>query len=698
MAPVLSIDIHAVLTSLGKADGDSVSAAELGVSLLTNAVAGTLPNGQRCIKSNGSSNLIFRPEATATAAARGEDYYAVRYNLRAETSGEITPANTADFFRHAGTADPRFHISVNTGHVAFAARHGAVGGNVHQFSSSQNATDGRNLPFNESAEVTWFAVRSGTAATDFVGLFVDGTCVAATSELQAAVTFSNANFCSLPNTANLTWQIHGLLEVYSTDDYEAEGLLEPPDGAYRIQQAFASLTAFLPPGVTISDSGITRADERQNVGAGINIGDHAITLTGTTGSGETVTYRPPTAPTFSAAGFLTVRARQIQSAELATVTVRARDTAGTNIARVQIRDDAIDGSVIEYSVGAGAFVGLASGITLTGLYVVQFQQRSDGRVVIQVKDDTIVNTTDGAVWSVVVETGHTTPIRQIQIARTGTYISSTVTRRGHVEWLHRPVLGIYTDSWTSGDAGGAPQNQVPNHITAMWRGSRIGECFRPLELGPVVGGADPLAFSTTGNEAWGRRGWSTTNWASASADLPDHVMGSLCIVGVSCMNTMDQNESAINAGGAGLATLLTNTINTYVDICTRLLANSNTVWFCGFVPPPVGSFSGRGPTTEAMSQFCADASAGIVEALRLVTVPEGSVLAISDVHAYAVDVQAEDPATDWIWDTAGIHLSTTFDQVYADYARASVELRGYDEPTLSDRSRDNRDDRDTRMR
>lgn len=87
MAATISIDIHAVITALGKADGASVSAAELGVSLLTNAVAGTLPNGQRCIQSNGSAALIFRPEATATAAGRTDGHYAVRFNLRPVAAG-----------------------------------------------------------------------------------------------------------------------------------------------------------------------------------------------------------------------------------------------------------------------------------------------------------------------------------------------------------------------------------------------------------------------------------------------------------------------------------------------------------------------------------------------------------------------------------------------------------------------------------
>lgn len=683
MAATISIDIHAVITALGKADGASVSAAELGVSLLTNAVAGTLPNGQRCIQSNGSAALIFRPEATATAAGRTDGHYAVRFNLRPVAAGAITPANTADFVRHHGTADPRFHVSVNETHVAFAARHGAAGGEVHQFLSSQNATDGRGIPYGESAEMVWIARRSGTAATDFVGLFADGTCVGAATNLQVAVSFNNSNMFSMPNTANLTWQIHGLLEVYSVDDYQAEGFLRSPEAGYQITQACGVATSFRFPGTSWTNSGFTLAEERQNVGTGINIADHATTLTGTTGSSNTLTWAPPVAPSFGDHGICHWEFSQVQAATASTIICGIRDAGGAFIVRVRLRDDAVDGTILDYRVGTGAWVTLdGSNFRLTSLHAIRITHRSDGRIWILIKDDTIINTSDGRVWSVVVETGETDPAADAQVVASTTSGSSVTLRRGHIQFYHRAIADVYTDSWSSGDAGGAPQNQVPNHIPPQWRGSRVGERFSPEAMSPTL--ALTPEIPVWGNVPFGRRGWSAENWVSVSPNLPDHVAGSLCYIGISAMNTMVQKKTAIDGGGAGAATALADTVDLYTDAVERLLVNRNWVWFLGFIPPPV---SVPNSITQAQQDFVRNANDAIITALRAMVVPSGSRLILSDVLDYAEDLM-EDPATDWTWDSSGIHLLTAYDARYAAYAIASAEEIENAPPVSGNRSRD----------
>lgn len=670
--PTVSIDITAVLNAASKADGNSVSAAELGVSALVNAVAATLPDGERAIQS--ATSLELTPEAMAAANARTEEYYAVRMQARTVRTGTVTPGNTTSHVRFNSTSNrPQIRIGYNDGFIGFSASHGA--GNLHQLTQSTTGTGQMQVPHGRSYEWCWVFRRSpDTAADMFVGFYVDGQLACGASEHADvdAINFSG-RLIVFPSVSGITWQIHGSIDVYSIDGLDE---VVRQTGASRSFITSGAATAHVPPGVTFSRSGVTVTDERQGIGTGINNGNSAAVVVGGEGSSDSVIFEPVEPIGFNSRGYLHASWHQVTSAAATVVSVKIQTDAGADIAEVRIRDSGLDGPVIDYRAdGGGDYTVLASsGVTLAHLHAVRLSQRDNGEVSIIVKDDDADG--GGVVWAATVATSHTEPFRRVRYTRTGTYLSETTTRRGHCEIEQWPMADVYVDSWGTGPAGSAPKNTVPNHLLRALRGSRVGERLNGFN-GEPVGEGEPWEFLASGSCVFARAGWSIATWVSNSPAFPDHVRGSVAIAGLSAMNTMVSDASTINAGGSGLLALIDTTAGQYADAVERMLANRNTVWWIGFVAPPAG-----GEHTEAQQQFIRDLNTEVLDRLGSLTVPAGSLLVISDPEGYANSLDPpQDPAADLAWDAPEIHPAgeSTARQI-VDWAIASAQFREGEDP------------------
>lgn len=661
MAPVLSFDINALVGAVP--DGTDVSSS-LGADSAIRWYAATLESGLRAIRSpvtaESTSNAGFRAEANTNANARTEDYYAYRIQCRAVKTGTVTPRVAASIFRFSSTSgNPRFNYHLCPEHWAVSCS--LSGGTSYNWLEITSGTASYGLPYGTDIELVWLFKRDPSVASNqFWGVYANGLLLSSADSLGTIPTFDyTGRLFEGVYDANVQFWVHGLLEVFSTDDPLGDGVIRQVATDKKIIQIPPPSSGVATLGLSISESGTSSVYLNSNASSRgvIQLAEDGVEITGGLGSTEVATYSSPggVIDFDPISGYMHATITAIATDSALDYTIAAFTEGGSEIAAVFFEASAPE---LFYRVDGGPFNSLAnSGFDPTKFHTIRFSKSITGEIAILIKEDEPA----GNGWSVIDTSTHLTPIASIKTTR-GSALVSQVSYRGIVQFEQRAFAGVYTDSWTAGNASAGPVTQQSNHFAIYHRGARVAERV-PGIVDPnfIYGLGEVWATEASGAMEFGTQGTSIEDWQTKFPTLPDAVRGSTAFVGISCMNTMVQKQVEIDAGGASFTIAVADTVALYVDVITRLVAHKNYVIFVGFLAPPTDIHS------EAQGEFNIAVTAGVLAALPTITVPSLSRLIATDPRATAI-LDGVDPKTDYTWDTSQLHLSAADDGNNVVYA------------------------------
>lgn len=675
-APVVNIDISTALSA--KADGDTVSNTDLGVIALDNAYAYDEGGGTIALRSELATDtgtpggMSIGLESVTVANARSNAYYMLRFQLTPLKTGTTSNSYGNIWWRpqSSSSAVPWIALHADDRGVSFGVNKRTNGVNTLDFGASSTSGTSIMMKYGETYDVVLALKKSGTAALRAMGMWIDGVPVAICHEISAAITMSGSYGAGVtfPYLSTVTWVLNGNLRIYDQNDI-----------ADAIEQSGSSRLSLPLPNVSgLASYGFTRTNHtsetetyvHKTILSGVQSGDSWLSLSGTSASGSggvtTSTFVPVDAIDFGTDGYLHTTLDQVSGITDGIHEIRIEDGSSNSVVAVRI-DDTGASTDLDYRIEDGAWTQLATGLVATNAYRIRFTQRSNGTYHVLIKDDSDAITSTGGLWSFSGSTSSTTARTTVISRRTRTAIGATVALIGGVRWQQRACIWLYCDSWTDGAIGSGPEVHLANHIMRESYGAFVAQRNGK--------GGDSFAignntFVLEGNGGFGHSGTSIEEWLANTSNIYEDVKGHDVVLGISIMNSLSENDTDINTGGATEQAVKDAIVADYREVVQGLGRDSNAICFVLPTPPPSGGVNWPGPaaSNQDVFDFTSEIIGDLTSMLESVTIQPGSSLAIADPYQVMVD------ASDYsglAWDGLDTHLNdrtseqTVYDAIFS---------------------------------